>query len=282
MQDKSIINEYKFTDIEKSQMIKFYLKSQINFNDNKICINSANKQFNYLDNKKLLISFEPDIKDEKVSQSFLKRIQKWNDEYELYKNININVLYLRDLNNSWFTRGLKDINTNSIEKLLQFLIYVVKTYNFSDIYMIGFSSGAYASILYGKLLALNLKYINVKSLAIGPKSLLTRYINNNPLTKNKLTSWLLKRLRSNVWPYITKDNEIYLDLLNILDKNTDNWKCEAICSNQNRVDLFHLNRINQYVNTLYYEAGNIHLLLSWLQKNNKLNNILDNFLHQDR
>lgn len=183
--------------------------------------------------------------------------------FKITKSFNVDKIFIRDLNQSWYHKGLKDIST-SIEETAHFLKTIIKKQHYSKVVCLGNSMGGYAAIVIGELIEADVV------LSFAPQTFLD--------AENRA------KFFDNRWPEqiaaLPKNiDEKYLNLNLFFKNKTTKTKIELFFSLDERIDVAHIQLIKDYPFVDIYpfiEGG--HQLVQKLRKSGDLYRILRNHL----
>lgn len=174
--------------------------------------------------------------------------------FQLTKEIQINKVFIRDLNQVWYHSGLKNVSDN-VDDTVAVLTNIISDCETEKVVAVGNSMGGYASILYGTL-------INAHAVhAFSPQTYLyeTNYIRN----KN-----LLSKLHSN-FP------DKYFDLSRVLQLNNNSAEINVYFDSLSHSDSFHAMNLSNLNNVkLHSFYGGSHGLIRLLKNTGKLQEII--------
>lgn len=203
------VDEYKFFDYTAVLEGLIEIKSS-KFLDVQKEINALN--FKYINNRN---------KDRLIVVFNSRKIGNYFEHQNLLKDINADILFLRDVQDAWYNNGLKYL-TKDIASTVDFIKNFSKQY--PHVMTMGASSGGYAALLFGSLLKCE------RILTICPQTLL-------PREKGLPDAELLKGINPkyfDIIPYI--DNEVMVDLCFSLDYESDVKQCNRL-SNMSNVNI---------------------------------------------
>lgn len=185
--------------------------------------------------------------------------------FKITNGFNINKIFIRDLEQSWYHKGLKDY-TKSIEGIATFLLKIINEKKYKNVICLGNSMGAYASIITGSLIKAN------KILAFSPQS----FLDNKLREKYNDNRW--KEQISNFPKNIKKE---FLDLKLFFEKNeiSNYTKIEIFFALDERIDAIHAMHLKDIDNIKlvpFYNGG--HKLVQYLRRSGELYQILRNNL----
>jgi len=161
------------------------------------------------------------------------------NEFQKYlnKNFNIHYIFIKDRFQVWYSNGIYGIG-NSIDECIPNLKEIISNINYSKIITCGASMGAYAALVFGKLL--NVDHI----LAFSPQTFLDKktrtFYKDNRWQKNFNEIYKLNKLK-------------YSDLSKI-DFSTIK-KVELFVGKDSKLDQIHISRLQGS------EKGNIRLII---------------------
>lgn len=181
------------------------------------------------------------------------------------------ILFVRDLNNAWYLKGLKNENLNSIEETKNYFIDFIINNEYKDVFVLGSSAGGYASILFSKLINDKLKDLNIRCLAFSPQTDLN-------LNCKFQTGWMKDKIRKYVIDNNPNLDISFLNLKNVLNTNNRKFNYLALCSKQNIYDSTSLDNISNAIFTRKFDAEKEHNIAGWLKSKNKLKLFIDKFL----
>lgn len=181
--------------------------------------------------------------------------------FKITKGFDIDKIFIRDLEQSWYHKGMKDIS-NSIEDSAKYLKSIIKANKYKKVVCLGNSMGGYAAILIGYLIKADIV------LSFSPQTFLDE--KNREKYKDNRWQEQIAALPKNI-------DEKYLDLSKLLRPNKT--KINIYYSLQERIDVEHVNKIKNLknVNLFAYENGG-HQLVQFLKKSKDLYIILRNHL----
>jgi hypothetical protein len=177
------------------------------------------------------------------------------------KNTNKNILFIRDIEMSWYTSGIVGI-TYDTDTNIQYLKEYIKKY--TTVTFIGQSGGGFAALYYGNLLNVD------KIIAFSPQTFLDletkKTFNDNRWLNNKF------------YKYITNYDKTILNLNNIPFSKKSKIYIHYGINNEDIIDKKHAYYIkDKSVNINYYEYEVVncpHRLTIYLKEKGLLNNIL--------
>lgn len=166
-------------------------------------------------------------------------------------NLSIKKLFLRDLQDAWYNKGLPGI-TKNVEQTATYLKTIIDQQNVNKVVFIGASSGAYAAILFGTLLVAD----EIHAFAAQTK-----------IPNNSEEVQLLQDL-----------DPTYFDLTTVYQSKESSAICHLYFDNQFPPDLEHAHRLKHLssVKLHGYNAGFGHKIAVWLSHQQLLQPILLN------
>ena len=129
--------------------------------------------------------------------------------YKLFSTYNVNKLFIRDPNKSWYNGEIKNLSTDADDLLIK-IKYITDKFELNNITMFGSSMGGYAAILFG----VKLKVANV--ITFGPQIILNPKMPNNPSSMKNIT---YDNLHNILYENHNTNNTIYCGSEEILDIN---------------------------------------------------------------
>ncbi len=177
---------------------------------------------------------------------------------------NINKIYLRDLRNLWFHRGLPNVG-NNIESVAHFLRQYTTHPSTQRIVVFGNSGGGYAALLFGDLLQASEIHAFAPKTFINP---IRRLMQNDIPTGNRMR--ILLRL-------LLRGQGKYFDLRKILLASSEpRGKFHIHYSSSHRIDHLHAERMRSIhgIHLHPYQHGG-HQLIRSLKKNGELTKIIE-------
>lgn len=167
--------------------------------------------------------------------------------YKLFSTYNVNKLFIRDPNKSWYNGEIKNLSTDADDLLIK-IKYITDKFELNNITMFGSSMGGYAAILFG----VKLKVANV--ITFGPQIILNPKMPNNPSSMKNIT---------------------YDNLHNILDEN-HNTNITIYCGSEEIVDIYNLWNLKKYKKiSLVCIYGSSHNVMYHLTKINLIREIMN-------
>ncbi len=187
--------------------------------------------------------------------------------FKITKSFNVDKIFIRDLDQSWYHKGLKDIST-SIEGTAIFLKKIIEKQKYSKVVCLGNSMGGYAAIVIGKLIGAD------RVLSFAPQT----FLDNENRDKFSDNRWQeqITLLPQNI-------DKKYLDLNLFLKNKTTQTKIELYFSLDERIDIAHVQYIQDNPSVSMYpflEGG--HQLVQKLRKSGDLYRILRNHLSDSK
>lgn len=177
------------------------------------------------------------------------------------KNTNKNILFIRDIERSWYMNGIAGI-TYDIDTNIKYLKEYIKKY--TTVTFIGQSGGGFAALYYGNLLNVD------KIIAFSPQTFLD--------LETKKTFNDNRWVNNNFYKYITNYNKNILNLKYIHFSKKSKIYIHYGINNKDIIDKKHAYYIkDKSVNINYYEyevLNNPHRLTIYLKEKGLLNNIL--------
>ncbi|MFA6197331.1 MAG: hypothetical protein WC656_11900 [Sulfurimonas sp.] len=187
--------------------------------------------------------------------------------FKITKSFNVDKIFIRDLNQSWYHKGLKDIST-SIEETALFLKKIIEKQKYSKVVCLGNSMGGYAAIVIGELIGADVV------LSFAPQTFLDDE-NRDKFSDNRWKEQITL-LPQNI-------DKKYLDLNLFLKDKTTQTKIELYFSLDERIDVAHVQFIQDNPSVTIYpflEGG--HQLVQKLRKSGDLYRILRNHLSNSK
>jgi len=174
-----------------------------------------------------------------------------------------NFIFIRDLKQAWYTRGMdfKDLNitTKNINENIKTLNNIIGKQENSKVIFLGNSMGGFASILYGVLL--NVDCI----LSFSPQT----FINSKKRKKYNDTRWAkqINSIHSKI------SDHKYFDLMN-LNKLNYTSSIKLFVGSQSKLDNIHADNIKELNNVhISVEKGG-HSVIRGIKNNGKLYKII--------
>lgn len=181
--------------------------------------------------------------------------------FNVAEKYNINKMFIRDLNQLWYHKGLKGL-TENIDTTIDLLRNEIKNTNSKRVFTIGNSMGGYASLLFGALI----DEINY-SIAFSPQ------ISMCPEFRENIEDFR--------WEYPSKAlyvngvlNKKYTSIDNIVNKS--NKPIDIYYSTKNKRDMSHINLLNKKDNLFLIKDKGGHNLVKNFRNSGQLDSIIIN------
>lgn len=218
------------------------------------------KSFEIISNKqkKLIIAFSGFIYFQEP-YTHLAHHFEWKNS--LMNRHEYDFMFIRDLNMSWYLKGIYS-HSNDVESTLNFLLNICKKYE--QVFVIGASMGGFASLLYTFLLSE--KYKNIKCLSFAPQTNLSEEL-------WKYNDWMESKVNEFLFPQ-TDEILKFWKLKNIINKKFD---AKVIYSKENRYDTLSVNEISKFIEEVPINT-NAHNVALHLKKLEKLDKLINTFL----
>jgi len=180
----------------------------------------------------------------------------------LTQDININKIYIRDLNQSWYHKGLSDAGT-SIEDIAIYLKNEIIGNNIKKVLITGNSAGGYAALLLGFLLEVE------EVIAFAPQTFLNNF--------NRII-YLDNRWRKQISQLSKcKIPKEYLDLSILFEQKQLHTIFHIFFDKNVRLDRLHAQHLQKHKSIRMHEYVNGgHGLVQYLRDTGELKNILNN------
>lgn len=174
------------------------------------------------------------------------------------RELDVNAIYLRDMNHNWYLNGLEGIG-NSVDEVKEFLSQKSKEYEAPYVLSLGTSAGGFAALLYGSLLQVD------EILAFSPQTFMNRWNCIRYLDHR----WLDRVVQIYQGP---QSNRAYLDLKQMsYDKMPS---VTLVYDKTHRLDRIHANRVNGQAIKHLGQHGGGHTLVHELRNSGFLHNII--------
>lgn len=181
--------------------------------------------------------------------------------FNLSKGFDVNRIYVRDLSQAWYHRGLPGVADN-IDGIVTFLREKINQYQAKKVILVGNSMGGYAAILFGILLDADIVH------AFSPQTFINRL--------NRLR-YLDRRWRKQLQNTYRLVDKRYFDLRPVLKANHKKLKCKfnIFYSHTHRLDRIHAEHLRSLpnVNLYAFQSGG-HRLVGHLRDSGELNKII--------
>ena len=183
--------------------------------------------------------------------------------FKITKGFDVDKIFIRDVNQAWYHKGLNGIG-NNIEEIADYFKKLIEKYNYNKVVCLGNSMGGYAALVIGKLIDADI------ILSFAPQTFLDS--KNRELHRDNRWIEQIAQLPTTIEPK-------YLDLSLLFDSKTNNSLIHIFYSLDERIDIVHANWLKDTANvTLHvYENGG-HQLVQHLRKSGELYRILRNNL----
>lgn len=154
-------------------------------------------------------------------------------QFEFCKSANVlnhNTIFIRDLTQSWYQRGLPGISSNLLDTVTP-IKRIVNKYNCNKVITVGNSMGGFAAIYYAAALG------NAHAIAFAPQTFI------GPIKRlvHKDNRWNREILRTYAFTLFRKKQ---FNLVNTLQEHLQtNWCADIIEASDHRLDLIHANEL---------------------------------------
>jgi hypothetical protein len=180
----------------------------------------------------------------------------------MLSEMNVNVIYVRDLKHNWYLNGIPDIG-NNVEEVKDFFVKKAKGNSSIKVITIGASAGGFAALLYGTLIQADVV------MTFSPQTFVNRF--------RRLIYWdtRWKDRISEIYRG-DKSNRNYLDLRPLVKNYIGS--VQLFFDANHRLDSIHAKRLD-FKNVTYFpssEGG--HTLAKHLKDSGKLKEYLENIL----
>jgi len=179
--------------------------------------------------------------------------------FKITNGFDIDKIFIRDLEQSWYHQGLKGITT-SIEETADYLKELIEKHNYTKVVCLGNSMGGYAALVIGNLIKAD------TILAFAPQTFLDT-LNRETYKDNRWAEEIAHL------PYKIKKK--YLDLEILFHKNRSKSAIHIYYSLDERIDAIHAKKFEHIENVklhAYKDGG--HQLVQLLRKKGDLYKIL--------
>ena len=179
--------------------------------------------------------------------------------FNLTKNYEVNRIYIRDLYQSWYHKGLPGL-AKDIQDIALFLKYAVEKTKVERVVLVGNSMGGYAAILFGALIDANEVH------AFSPQTFIDK-MNREFYRDNRWENQLNK-------VYLFTESKFY-DLASLVDRYTGRCRFHIHYSPVDKLDKLHAERLGKFTATSLhpYNIGG-HAVIQHLKESGMLENIL--------
>ena len=181
--------------------------------------------------------------------------------FEFFRSLdcfNVNKVFIRDFSQSWYTHGIKGISENTTETIA-YLQSLINLYGKQKTIFIGNSAGAFAALLFGRLL--NVSEIH----AFSPQTFIT------PSSRLRYLDFRWRKEMKNLHTHTN-----YLDLKKVyLEHNNTNTIAYLYWDENHRLDNIHAKRMSfTNVHLLPYKTGG-HDIIKKLRNSGELFTIIE-------
>ena len=184
--------------------------------------------------------------------------------FKITKGFNVDKIFIRDLNQSWYHKGLTN-STKDIKGTASYLKKIIKKHKYKKVVCLGNSMGGYAAMVIGHLIKAD------TILSFSPQTFLD---NKNRLKYND------NRWQEQIDNLPTNLDKKYLDIYKLYAKKQNkNSTIKIFYSSDERIDVEHVKRLEDFdsVELFSYEDGG-HQLVQHLRANGELYRVLRNNL----
>ena len=174
--------------------------------------------------------------------------------FKLTRNLDVNKIYLRDLNQTWYHSGLPGISDN-IEESASFLRRKIDESNANKVVVFGNSMGGYAAIVFGVLIKADIVH------AFSPQT----FINDADYIRSK----------RQVWYVHNNFSDTYFDLSAVIHSHRDLPELHLYYDSTNELDKEHAMRLKSSPNVaLHSFCGGGHTVIRTLRNSGELQGII--------
>lgn len=183
--------------------------------------------------------------------------------FNITKDFNINKIFIRDFNQSWYHSGISGISSD-IEGTARFLQGIIKNKRYKKIVCLGNSMGGYAAIIIGTLINADIVH------AFAPQT----FLDNENRSRHKDNRW-----PEQIAQIPISTAESYLDLADFFEHYRNDCEINIHYPDDERIDIAHALHLKNHRNVVLhrYDQGG-HQLVQHLKKSGELYRLLRNSL----
>lgn len=174
------------------------------------------------------------------------------------KDIEANVIYLRDVNHNWYLNGLEGVG-DSVKEVTSFLRHKVEEYKALTVVTIGTSAGGFGAILYGHLLKAS------SVVAFSPQTFMNRW-NCIRYLDYRWLDRVVQIYQGSV------SNRGYLDLKWLI--HNDKIAITLVYDKTHRLDAVHASRMQGATIKHLAQSGGGHTLVRGLKNSGVLGDLI--------
>jgi len=184
--------------------------------------------------------------------------------FNMASQFSVNKMFIRDLNQAWYQKGIKNPDIKNIDGMVTFLKHKIQESNAQKVVMVGNSAGGFAALLFGNLLNVDVVH------SFAPQT----FIDRKNRTLHSDTRWFKQISELYNDDSLTED---YFDLYKVFDKNKTNTKTQyhIYYDGNHKLDRIHSERLGKFHNIKlfkYIDGG--HNVIKHMKENGDLLELL--------